>query len=147
MSGPFQQWGLDFIGEIHPSSSGQHKFILIATDYFTEWIEAIPTRNANHHIVIIFLEENIFSRFGCPRKIVVDNNQDFKSAGLVKLCNDYNIKLVHSTPCYPQGNGSVESSNKSLIIIIKKMLMQTKKNGIQSQNMLYGLIGSVQKSV
>eukprot|EP00253_Pinus_taeda_P024960 PITA_24960 len=38
---PFQQWGLDFIGEIHPSSSGQHKWILTATDYFTKWIEAI----------------------------------------------------------------------------------------------------------
>ena len=35
---PFQQWGLDFIGEIHPSSSGQHKWILTATYYFTKWI-------------------------------------------------------------------------------------------------------------
>jgi hypothetical protein len=37
-SRPFQQWGLDFIGEIHPTSSGQHKWILTATDYFTKWI-------------------------------------------------------------------------------------------------------------
>ena len=29
---PFQQWGIDFIGEIHPPSSGQHKWILTATD-------------------------------------------------------------------------------------------------------------------
>ena len=36
---PFQQWGLDFIGEINPNSLGQHKWILIATDYFTKWIE------------------------------------------------------------------------------------------------------------
>jgi hypothetical protein len=43
VKGPFQQWGLDFIGEINPSSSGQHKWILVATDYFTKWIEAIPT--------------------------------------------------------------------------------------------------------
>ena len=39
---PFQQWGLDFIGEIHPPSSPEHKWILIATDYFTKSIEAIP---------------------------------------------------------------------------------------------------------
>eukprot|EP00253_Pinus_taeda_P010005 PITA_10005 len=38
--------GLDFIGEIHPSSSGQHKWILTATDYFTKWIEAIPCRGS-----------------------------------------------------------------------------------------------------
>jgi hypothetical protein len=41
VSGPFQQWGLDFIGEIHPASSGQHRWILTATDYFTKWIEAV----------------------------------------------------------------------------------------------------------
>ena len=41
---PFQQWGLDFIGEINPTSSGQHRWILEATYYFTKWIEAIPTR-------------------------------------------------------------------------------------------------------
>jgi len=35
-SGPFQQWGLDFIGEIHPTSSVQHRWILTATNYFTE---------------------------------------------------------------------------------------------------------------
>ena len=65
---PFQQWGLDFIGEILPSSSGQHKWILTATDYFTKWVEAIPCRQANDTIIIQFLECNILSRFGCPEK-------------------------------------------------------------------------------
>ena len=41
---PFQQWGLYFIGEINPISSGQHRWILIATNFFTKWVEAIPTR-------------------------------------------------------------------------------------------------------
>ena len=41
---PFQQWGLDFIGEINPVSSGQHKWILTTTDFFTKWVEAVPTR-------------------------------------------------------------------------------------------------------
>jgi hypothetical protein len=54
-SGPFQQWGLDFIGEIHPTSSGQHRWILTATCYFTKWIEAIPTRNSSHKVIIGFL--------------------------------------------------------------------------------------------
>ena len=43
----FQQWGLEFIGEIHPPSSGQHKWILTATDFFTKWVEAIPTKESN----------------------------------------------------------------------------------------------------
>jgi hypothetical protein len=44
--GPFQQWGLEFIGEINPSSSGQHKWFPTATYYFKKWIEEIPTHNA-----------------------------------------------------------------------------------------------------
>jgi hypothetical protein len=63
---PFQQWGLDFIGEINPHSSAQHKWILTATDYFTKWVEAIPTKRATESVVIDFLEDNILSRFGCP---------------------------------------------------------------------------------
>jgi hypothetical protein len=63
---PFQQRGLDFIGEIHPPSSGQHRWILTARNYFTKWIEAIPTRNATDTVIIEFLLENILSRFGCP---------------------------------------------------------------------------------
>jgi hypothetical protein len=63
---PFKQWGLDFIGEIHPHSSAQHKWIITATYYFSKWVEAIPTRNTTDSVVIGFLEDNILSRFGNP---------------------------------------------------------------------------------
>jgi hypothetical protein len=53
--GPFQQWGIDFIGEIHPASSGQHRWILTTTYYFTKWIESIPIRNASHKVIIVSL--------------------------------------------------------------------------------------------
>ena len=61
---PFQQWGLDFIGEINPNSSGQHKWIITTANYFTKWIEAIPTRKATYAVIIDFLENNILERFG-----------------------------------------------------------------------------------
>jgi hypothetical protein len=125
---PFQQWGLDFIGEINPHSSAQHRWILTATDYFTKWVEAIPTRKATDSVVIEFLEENILARFGCPRKIVTDNAQAFKSMAMISFCQKYNIVLGHSTAYYPQGNGLAESSNKSLINIIKKVLKENKKS-------------------
>jgi hypothetical protein len=78
VSAPFQQWGLDFIGEIHPASSSQHILILTATNYFTKWIEAIPTRQATDAVIISFLENNILSRFGCPNKLITDNTTTFK---------------------------------------------------------------------
>ena len=83
--GPFQQWGLDFIGEINPHSSGQHRWILVATDYFTKCIEAIPTRKDDHKVVMKFLIENIFTRFGCPHKLVTDNAAAFRAKELVDM--------------------------------------------------------------
>jgi hypothetical protein len=50
----FRGWGLDFIGQIHPSSKG-HRFVLIATDYFTEWTEAVSLKNMTHKEVIEFI--------------------------------------------------------------------------------------------
>ena len=66
------------------------------------------------------------SRFGCPRKIVTENSKAFTFTKLVKFCSGYNIILSHSTTNYPQGNGLVESSNKILIRIIKKLLEDNK---------------------
>ena len=126
VSAPFQQWGLDFIGEIHPPSSGQHRWILTATDYFTKWIEAVPTRSTSHKVILSFMED-IIARFGCPSKIVTDNASPFRSEPLVRFCEQFGISLIHSTPYYPQGNGLAESSNKSLIKLIKKLLEDNKR--------------------
>jgi transposase InsO family protein len=77
--------------------------------------------------VIIFLEENILSRFGCPQKLMTDNAQAFKSMAMISFFQKYNIFLGHSTTYYSQGNGLAESSNKIMITIIKKGLTENKK--------------------
>jgi hypothetical protein len=74
---PFSAVGTRIFGEIHPSSSGQHYWILTSNDYFTKWIESILTRNATQKLIIGFLED-ILSRFGCPNKIVTDSATYFK---------------------------------------------------------------------
>ncbi len=84
---PFQQWGLEFIGEIHPASSAQHKWIMKATDYFTKWIETIPTRQASDAIMMKFMENNILAIFGCLRKIITHNAAAFRSKKMVDFCN------------------------------------------------------------
>ena len=100
---------------------------MTSTNYFTKWVEVVPTRQATDVVIIDFLLSNIMSRFGCPRNIVTHNAKDFTSTKLVKFCNDYNIIPSHSTAYYPQGNGLDESSNKSLVRIIMKLLEDNKK--------------------
>ena len=66
-------------------------------DYFTKWIEAIPTRQATDSVIISFLENNILSHFGCPNKLITDNAVAFKSKRMIDFCNKYKITLGHST--------------------------------------------------
>jgi hypothetical protein len=121
------QWGLDFIGEINPPSSTQHKWILMTNNYLTKWIEAVPTKKSNDVVIIQFLETNILSRFGCHVKIIIDNVSVFKSKRMENFYQYYNITLGHSTTYYPQGNELAESLNKILTRIIKRLLQDNKR--------------------
>jgi hypothetical protein len=76
---PFRGWGLNFIGEIHPGSSKGHLFILVATDYFTKWIKAVPLRNMTHREVINFMQEHIIYWFGVPQTLTTDQGPSFTS--------------------------------------------------------------------
>jgi hypothetical protein len=105
VSAPFQQWALDFIGEIHTPSSGKHKWILTTIDYFTKWIEDVSTRRVTKKVIMNFLEENTLSIFSCTEVIIIDNVASFKSANMIKFCEYYGIELRHSPSYYPQGNG------------------------------------------
>lgn len=70
---PFKQWGINFIGPINPHSSANHMYILIATNYFTKWVEVVPTKRANSEVVCNFLRDCIPVHFGVPQKIFANN--------------------------------------------------------------------------
>jgi hypothetical protein len=57
VSRPFEQWGLNIIWEITPSSSKQHRYILTATHHFTKWAYVIPLTHVNEKVVIQFIEQ------------------------------------------------------------------------------------------
>ena len=63
---PFRGWGLDFIGQIYPPSSKGHRFVLVATYYFTKWTEGVHLKNMRHKKIIEFIIEHIIHRFGIP---------------------------------------------------------------------------------
>jgi hypothetical protein len=69
---PFRGWGLDFVGEIHPSSLKGHQFVLVATYYFAKWIEVVALKNMRHMEVIYFIIEHIIHRFSIPQTLTID---------------------------------------------------------------------------
>jgi len=56
---PFRGCAIDLIGQIYPPSSRGHKFIFVATDYFTKWVEAIPLKKVTSANMIDFVKEHI----------------------------------------------------------------------------------------
>jgi hypothetical protein len=99
-----------------------------ATDYFTKWVEAIPTKSTIDKVVMDFLEDRIITRFGVPAKITTDNAKAFSSTKLSSFYFKYDIILSHSSNYYPQGNGLAESSNKNLMTILKKTVGDNKRS-------------------
>ena len=134
---PFDQWGLDIIGEIIPHSSKQHRYILTATDYFTKWVEAVPLKTANAEHIIEFIDQFIITRFGLPSSLMFDNASYFSGNAMTEFALKRGFKLKYSTNYYPQGNGLAESTNKNLIRIIKRTIDQNHKNWHKS--LIYAL--------
>eukprot|EP00253_Pinus_taeda_P025277 PITA_25277 len=99
---PFEQWGLDIIGEINPNSSKQHKYILTATDYFTKWVEAIPLKTTNSEAIIEFIDQFIITRFGVPNALVFDNASYFSGNAMFDFAIKRGFKLKYSANYYPQ---------------------------------------------
>ena len=83
---PFQQWGLDFIGKFKDNSSNGFCWILTATDYFTKWVEAIPTKTATEKVDMDFIEDKIITRFGTPLKITTGDAKAFSSQEMNDFC-------------------------------------------------------------
>jgi hypothetical protein len=99
-SWPFRGWRLDFIGEIHLESSKGHRFILVATDYFTKWTEAVPLRNLTHQEVISFVQEHIIYRFGVPQTLTTDQGPSFMSHQFREFVESIKIKLMNTSLYY-----------------------------------------------
>ena len=70
---------MDFISQINAPSSKGHRFVLVATDYFTKWTEAVPLKNMTHREVIECITEHIIHRFGIPQTLTTDRGSSFIS--------------------------------------------------------------------
>ena len=88
---PFAQWGIDIVGPL-PQGKGQVKFLLVAIDYFTKWVEAEALAKIIEARIRSFMWKNIICRFGIPRTIISDNGQQFDSQGFRDFCSGLGIK-------------------------------------------------------
>ena len=123
---PFSMWGIDVIGAIEPKASNGHRFILVAIDYFTKWVEAASYTNVTRNVVVRFIKKEIICRYGLPRKIITDNGTNLNNKMMGEMCEEFKIQHHNSTPYRPKMNGAVEAANKNIKKIIQKMTVSYK---------------------
>ena len=121
---PFSMWGIDMIGPINPKASNGHRFILVAIDYFTKWIEANSYANVTAKNVAKFIKRDIIARYGTPQAVITDNGSNLNNKVVDDLLDRFKIRHLNSSPYRPQMNGAVEAANKN----IKKILAKTAEN-------------------
>ena len=114
----FDVWGIDFVG-LFPSSYG-HKYILLAGDYVSKWVEAIPTITCDAKVVLRFIRSNIFSRFETLRS---NEGSHFYNKLFASLPVKYGVKHRVTLAYHPQSNGQAEVSNREIKKILEKTVM------------------------
>ncbi|GJU34052.1 reverse transcriptase domain-containing protein [Tanacetum coccineum] len=118
--------------QIHrPEGPGKVKFLIVAMDYFTKWIEAKAAATITGNQVKNFMWDNIICLFGLPRKIVSDNGKQFNNNPLKDWCEKLNITERFASVKHLQSNGLVERANRSLGEGIKARLGEGNKNWIK----------------
>nr|GEW60816.1 reverse transcriptase domain-containing protein [Tanacetum cinerariifolium] len=113
----FDVWGIDFMGPF-PNSKG-NKYILVAVDYLSKWVEVkvLPTNDAR--LVVKFLK-SLFSRFGTPKAIISDRGTHFCNDPFAKIMSKYGVTHRLSTAYHPQTSGQVEVTNRGLKRILER---------------------------
>nr|GEZ76283.1 reverse transcriptase domain-containing protein [Tanacetum cinerariifolium] len=113
----FDVWGIDFMGPF-PSSTG-NKYILVAVDYLSKWVEAKALPTNDTRVVVKFLN-SLFSRFGTPKAIISDRGTHFCNDQLSRVMAKYGVTHRLSTAYHPQTSGQVEVINRGLKHILER---------------------------
>jgi transposase InsO family protein len=99
---------------VFPSASGGLRFLFVAIDTFTKWMEAMPMVNITQDAAVKFLQSIIY-RFGVPKWVLANNWTQFKGAKFASCYADFSINHQDSSTVHPQMNGQVKRANRLIL--------------------------------
>jgi hypothetical protein len=89
----------------NPPSAIGHHYIIVAVEYFTKWVEVMPTFKDDEETAALFLFNQIIARFIIPREIANDHGSHFQNKMMTELTSKLGLRQEHSSLYYPQVNG------------------------------------------
>ncbi|RDY12234.1 gag-pol, partial [Mucuna pruriens] len=110
-----------------PVSNG-YSYILLAVDYVSRWVEAIPSITNDAKVVVDFLKSNIFCRFGVPKALISDQGSHFCNRAMASLLQKYGVAHRIATAYHPQTNGQAEVFNREIKHTLQKMTNPSKRD-------------------
>jgi hypothetical protein len=116
----FDVWGIDFKGPFPMSE--QCEYILVAVDYMSKWVEALPFIVAKSKNTKKMFQEIIFPCFGVPRVVISDGGSHFIDKIFRKCLSELGVDHWVATPYHPKTSGQGEISNKQIKNILEKIV-------------------------
>jgi hypothetical protein len=96
----FTKWGVDFM-DCDPTSVGGNQHIIVVFDYFTKWVEAMPTIKYDRKILAFLIFNQIIGRFVILSEIDTDHGIHFQKEMMEEIAYKLGFKHGHSSPYYP----------------------------------------------
>ena len=120
---PWQKVAIDLVGPM-PETTRNNKWILVLTDHFTRWQDALPIPDATARVVAEALDCRVFCYFGLPEEIHSDRGMQFEGEFMTELCRLWRVIKTRTTSYHPQSNGMVERGNRTLGDSLRSLLLQ-----------------------
>ncbi|GJT53686.1 reverse transcriptase domain-containing protein [Tanacetum coccineum] len=127
----FDIWGLDFMGPFPDSRC--NKYILVAVDYVSKWVEAQALPTNDSRVVVKFLK-GLFARFEVPKALISDRGTHFYNSQLEKALLRYGVAHRISIAYHPQTNGQTKVTNRVIKRILERSVEYNPMNWSEKLN-------------
>ena len=136
---PMQIVATDILGPL-PLTCNGNSYPLVATDYFTRWVEAYPIPNQEAVTVANKLTQEFFFHFSLPEQLHSDQGRQFELNLISEMCRLLQIQKSRTTPYHPQIDGLVERFNRTLLDMLSTSIKDhqgTWKDHVRAVYMAY----------